>query len=170
MIFFVLSKRTRRSIQILINMNISLENSIQNKFLKRRVLFRLISIQFYLVTDSYHKTNLICYSTMVSDVSYNLREVIVNTKYNVVVLLCIEISAVLDSSFVNIFDYCFPEIARLCYELAIGISVAHLLSFLLCALICISSFFVMWFNAVCVYVFFFLDFSFRFRSFINLIV
>jgi hypothetical protein len=28
----------------------------------------------------------------------------------------------------------------------------------------------MWFNAVCVYVFFFLDFSFRFRSFINLIV
>lgn len=170
MIFFVLSKRTRRSIQILINMNISLENSIQNKFLKRRVLFRLISIQFYLVTDSYHKTNLICYSTMVSDVSYNLREVIVNTKYNVVVLLCIEISAVLDSSFVNIFDYCFPEIARLGYELAIGISVAHLLSFLLCALICISSFFAMWFNAVCVYVFFFLDFSFRFRSFINLIV
>ena len=72
---------------------------------------------------------------MVSDVSYNLREVIVNTKYNVVVLLCIEISAVLDSSFINIFDYCFPEIARLGYELAIGISVAHLLSFLLCALI-----------------------------------
>jgi hypothetical protein len=82
---------------------------IQNKFLKRRVLFRLISIQFYLVTDSYHKTNLICYSTMVSDVSYNLREVIVNTKYNVVVLLCIEISDVLDSSFINIINLFIPS-------------------------------------------------------------
>jgi hypothetical protein len=44
---------------------------------------------------------------MVSDVSYNLREVIVNTKYNVVVLLCIEISDVLDSSFINMLGYFF---------------------------------------------------------------
>jgi len=76
---------------------------------------------------------------MVSDVSYNLTEVIVNTKYNVVVLLCIEISAVLDSSFINIFDYCFPEIARLvsywdqcCSSFKFDIVCFDLLIFVLC--------------------------------------